>query len=455
MRAISLCFALFLIGVSLSWAQPWQWQRFAGDYYNPIGFPQPHEGDHFIVGDFDGNGNDDYLQLTPGGFIVATRDAEAFHWTVDSSTQSLGDGSLCAVDADSDGAKEIIVEGDPSHCWKVISTDPWVWEQRDDLAQNLIFSTGWSQIIYGDYDSDGLLNAVLMIGESVPEILLYERHGTTWTLDSILQTNNGLVSGIFDGDFDHDGDVDFAVAPLYTDVPPYWAFGENTPQGLVLHGSNSPENSTALIGPCGGDLDGDGRWEGLYFLPNAGGLSLVETAVAAPPQFIQSVSSRNLGAAPSLPLAAFRTDSGNVVASVHTYLWGAPFYTMGAFYLMVHTDQGWVSFENGFHEQQDAQFGRGNIADADGDGLTDILAAVVSHSAGNDTWYWYIWKNIGSTSADQFGNSGRIRVDNHLPNLPNCVADGPALGDITVMAAPSWQSSRIWIRLRRASCSMK
>ena len=43
MRGLTLIFIL-LMTISILNAQPWQWELYDGDFYNPSGFPELHMG---------------------------------------------------------------------------------------------------------------------------------------------------------------------------------------------------------------------------------------------------------------------------------------------------------------------------------------------------------------------------------------------------------------------------
>jgi hypothetical protein len=417
-------FVLLLLSTQV-WAQPWQWELFQGDYYNPTGFPNTS----VRIGDFDGDGRGEILVGVGFQLLVFSKDSTSFHWSADTCAVPPGAIGSDAYDLDGDGADEIIVPGDPFLAWKAVSSNPWEWEARNDLVVGFEQQPWSITAVFGDFDQDGLLNGFFMDGWWQAPFYLTERMiDGTWVTDTTFDGGGGQSSGIYAGDFDHDGDRDIAIAPLFSDIPPFGGFGESTPQGIIWH-VGIDWSLSDFPGPTGGDVDGDGQWEGLFLYRYNLGYSLVETAPGW--NFVQTTESHYLGAPGGGVFGNFRVNGQSVVGAIHNWVWGDPGPANHSFECLMLSDSGWRGFNSGFHSG--LQFSGyecmgGNRADLNGDGLEDIFTSLLD---GGNTWG--VWKNHGTAEQDSFSllylyNDFFTR--RFLSN-PDTVFSSPQIGDIT------------------------
>ncbi len=436
-------------------SQPWQWELYEGDYYNPTGFPAPilsgEEGAAAVFGNFDGEGTDELFMCAWEDYVVAQRDSGVFHWTSFVGTAGpLGVGCE-AANLDTDESDELIVFGDDGvHVWEAVLFDPWEWQQRDDLLEGFDIPEGAVRGIYGDYDGDGLLNAFYWSGVWDGHFELWERTADQdWAVDTSFDGGGGVSSGIYDGDFDHDGDTDIAIAPLFTDVPLFGGFGENTAQGIVWH--LQTEGMYDFPGPTGGDIDGDGVWKGLYAYEGYSGFTVVEVEHDSL-QFLRVAERHYVGGLFAPIIGNFRTGSQTVVGAVRNWSYGAPFYHNEAFACMSHSDSGWRDLNNNFEIAWDYNCVLGNKSDLNGDGLDDILSLLRSQSIGGATTCM-IWRNTGDEDADAYVSSPITRtfLTRRFMQNPDTLFQSHQIGDVSgdgraelgVLATVGTDSSRI------------
>ncbi|MBU0507372.1 hypothetical protein KKH27_00860 [bacterium] len=262
MKPIRTVLISLLTLASATFAQPWQWQLYEGDFYNPTGFFDPPP-ESVIVGDFNGDGVDEVIWVTGSSFQMAERDLQTGHWSVASGSFPTAAGRpVWTGNLDTDPADELLTLG--PHFFNATSDNPWTWEEftpEPGIVQ--VCSTPWiGSIILGDYDSDGRLNAVTLSGWGWGMVLTLLEQNESGAFVVETSFDSSAYTALFDGDFDHDGDIDFATACESSDIPATAIVGENTPGGLVVHEYQSWDQP--FSGPTGGDLDGDGQWEGLF-----------------------------------------------------------------------------------------------------------------------------------------------------------------------------------------------
>jgi len=398
-------FLLYALATAAS-AQPWQWQRLDSTYYNPSTFPMPL--DYWMVtGDLNGDGFDEFIEIHPLSSITIWEHIPDSTWTCwNDTTISLPVAPWCAgaftFDLDSDSHAELVLVADTSSVWKAVSTNPWIFERRDDLLAGLpnleLGGAEWDNgytWVFGDYDGDGLLNGVsLYRWDFGADIGLWHRDPNgIWSLDSSIYSPR--TNEIYDGDFDHDGDKDIALAPLRPDLDT-GLFGENTGHGIRWHIVQPGDSGTYLFsGPLGGDVDGDGHWEGIFAASwYANHEALVPgfqlTEVEPDNQYFLRVTNQvDVSAYLGTPFGTFHTPEGEFIATGYTS-WVSDSNGQGShpkFRMMARRERNWQRLSNGFASDSLGLVG-GNMADLDGDGLRDILS-VSLQEAGLDRWV--IW----------------------------------------------------------------
>jgi len=417
--------SLLLLTCASANAQPWQWEQYAGDFYNPTGFPIPDQWEFSSgsVGDFSGDGRDEYF----GGTNIAVRDSVRFHWTAYTLTQApIGHGGL-AINLDADAADELITFSlwtDSTHAWKLTSSDPWTWQQRDDLLSGLSFPPGTYKAVVGDYDGDGLLNAVCWKGfVDVDTVRYYTRlFNGTWQAGTIFYPgvgSNEQVVNLLDGDFDQDGDLDFGImTEPPADPPTLWGyFYENTGSGIA------PPIWNVLFFSAGGDLDGDGDWDGLSQEFFRAGYSMVHTAPSS--SFFRVTASSYLGRFEGRVFGNLRVNGQTVVAGVynHTEIVIPPWETY-SFWVEHPTPMGWVTTPCGFYSYFGSHCVSASLSDLDGDGHNDLLGIMVATNGGVS---WRVYQNTGSDSTDLF-NTARA-LPSSIPSQRNAIQIGDITGD--------------------------
>lgn len=418
-------------------AQPWQWELYEGDFYNPTGFPMP--GWRPCVGratelmaDFSGNGCDDYFNFKSScsgalGFIIAFRDPDnPGRWITCEGTDDLSGGGTvtgtCAIDLDDEPGAELIVIGDFISCWKLTSAELCRWDRRDDLLADLFFPEDASDAVFGDYDGDGLLNGVFTV--PFPNEYCYEQNSEgLWEPDTLL-LNEPFGEWVFHGDFDNDDDLDIAFIALTLDG---W--------GTVLYYKNDggvlTEESVSIsgLGVGGGDLDGDGEWEMLKVLREHSSYWISEIETDTSFFFTEVSCTRMLSInSPGHIIGNLRTLEGQVIGGIEN-IRNCPICPEGCpepFRSRFRGDSAWEDLEAGFTEC--AHHCREIcMADLDGDSLRDIF----TEQTAREYWVpvWKIWPNIGSQTEDLFDADQTVTIGRFLSN-PDTTFSSPQMGDV-------------------------
>jgi hypothetical protein len=449
-------FAILFLLVGTAAAQPWQWQRYAGNYYHPTEFPAPQlirdDGSVEAVGDFDGNGQDDFFSLTESGFLISVRDADTtrMHWTTQLIDQHIADLNSCtgvtAVNLDQDPAKELIVFAGGISAWKTTNTNPWTLEQRDDLLADYYFPPNTLKAVFADYDGDGYLNGVYFAAPNWHNEIQYYTRQTDggWALDSTLTLPQPTwVDGLYDGDFNQDGYVDFAVVYMIPDWGNESIFYKNTGHGF---GRQYAADNLNMPGPTGGDLDGDGQWEGLFVMTDRPGYNMLDLEPDST-QFIRRAGLKSLASLAGPVIGNLRFSGTQYVTGVMNkeYFTYVP---TSAYRLVKHTPFGWQEPTSRVLGAN-AIFVSACIADVDGNGLNDMFSVMREIPEMGTETFWFMWQNTGSVVDDWFdllANDSR-----HWLNNPDTVFSSPQIGDVTgdgvaefaVLAQPNGQQSQV------------
>ena len=432
MRGLTLIFIL-LMTISILNAQPWQWELYDGDFYNPSGFPELHMGGWYseygpeTTGNFDGVGADEFIHVDNALLYLGLHlEGQGYHWLTLPVEQDLVAGDLAtgvtSANLDGDPAEELIVFSDTISCWKTISTSPWTWERHDELLTPLYLPDSIRAAILGDYDGDGLLNELVDVGYVLDGLQMWERNS-----DGIWEMAGGWYNygtgGFYDGDFDHDGDTDFAVvefllySPLDESVSILY---ENTGNGFEEYW-----DETDLPGPSGGDMDGDGQWEALGLWGDSG-CFLQE--VEPDSNFIHVISSVPISRLEGQILGSLNTPEGRrVVGAQNIHVSFDLCYWCSRFITRFHTVVQWTFLESGLTRMSPmASFFiiASSLADLDGDGLVDIIQQQTAWSQE----VWWVWRNNGSANLDVFGEASEIHrfVDN-----ADTAFSSPQIGDVS------------------------
>ena len=458
---------VLLMPATALWAQPWQWQRLETDFYSPTGFPERIRGEQFMglmiaIGDFNGDGRAEYYDVSEARYRVAVRDANTFHWTTSDypGQGRAGVTGLWAADLDHDGQDELIVFADSVTVLKAVSYSPWTWETRNNLLAGLYLPPHVQKAIFGDYDGDGLLNAVVWTRADTDRVdILHRTAQGIWTEDSTLHLDaysHGYVLDIFDGDFDHDGRMDFGVSYSIGAISEKDAlmFFQNTGGGSVRHDFCITCSSFA----AGGDLDGDGQWEELEcdFYWGEGstagrfGYYLRHTA-ATDTSFIRFSDERYLGRFSGKLLGNFRTAHGPETVGIFNRWYSRSDMEYFECELEAYSLTGWagsqvVHLYGGFLSE-DHLFSA-SVADLDGDGRKDIVGILGSDDYGD----LVVLPNTGTDSTDSFAYGDRISIlPNAFPDNADTVFSSPQVGTISgdsraelaVLAMPRGGSSKV------------
>jgi hypothetical protein len=431
---------VFLAGAAAT-AQPWQWEQYAGDYYNPTGFADPPAFGYptpFVaeLGDFNGDARDEYICLEGSNQVTAAvRVPGELRWLTSTFTQQLTNGSPCrgllAIHLDWDGCEELIVFCDTVLAWDVVSTNPWTFAPFLPFPNFLIFPPEASKVVFGDFNGSGTYQAAALdMALEDPAIRFYHTTGAAWVYDSLWTVP--FAFSLCAGDFDHDDDVDLATVQSVVDWWPMTTFLENTGSGhSVMRFSDLPV-------PLSGDLDGDFQWESLCLFHDSPGYVLVETQ-ADSANFVTVAQESLLARVPGPVLGNFRTADGIRVATVYSFWNDFPTY-IPSFRCYVRQADRWAAFNNGFQRTPGFELRGGNMEDVDGDGKRDILAVVATNFP---LTYWSIWKNIGTALADSFSRDSTVffrtfaaRTDTLFlfPQLGDVNGDGRA--ELATLAVP-------------------
>ncbi|MBU0691657.1 T9SS type A sorting domain-containing protein [bacterium] len=424
----TLKLSAFLLLSTLAFAKDWQWERYEGDYRNPTGFPQ-----HVLaVGDFDGDGADELLSDYGGNsyFYRMTGNADTLRWTASEPFTGLsyyGWSHFFPINLDDIPGEELII--DQNTCWSLVSSDPITWQEQPTQLAPLLLPDSTIALLYGDYTGNELLNAVSL--SEFGRVHLYERDpDDVWT--AINEWTVDWLGGGYDGDFDHDGDLDFALyAPLYCDPCDVGtALFENRGElGIEFHEPSFAGFIMPFVHPMGGDLDGDGEWEGIHNTFARYGNYLLEVN-AMEPHFLTSASSWALssfylsGTGSSI-LGNIRRDGISYIAGVRglhydTFPGGNTFWTE------VWTPRGRVEVNVGFEDFGSYRCNRTNMGgDVNGDGKLDLLAEIIS---GNSNRVWWLKLNSGDETRDIFSSSN-VSFSCFTQNADTSF-HSPCLGDI-------------------------
>lgn len=267
-------FLALLIYASCAVAQPWQWELTDPNWRNPTGFPGLSPEFPTTVADVTGDGLADVM--IRGVSIQTYVQGPAGHWSEQITALGLECASCYTVTSqnlDDDPAQELVffptAEADSIRCFRLDRESvPWQWVERADLlAGRIPLETPWiiHAINWGNFDQDAD-EEIAAIGISDmydPAFVLFNRAtpDSTWEATFYALLPFG-ATGLYSGDFDQDGDNDIALQMDGLDDYEATMLFENTPNGLVW-----TYPLLDLIGPGGGDLDGDGNWEFLYSNP--------------------------------------------------------------------------------------------------------------------------------------------------------------------------------------------
>jgi hypothetical protein len=427
-----LAFMAGVLWVSAVAAQPWQWQLYDGDYYNPSGFPEVTGGGMWneyapeTTGNLDGLGADEFIRVDSAQVTLGVHlDNQGYRWTTLHVNQDLVAGNsatgVATVDLDNDSAEELIVFSDTISCWKTMSTNPWTWQRRDDLLESLYFPPLTHNAILGDYDGNGLLNELIHAGDPTDDLQMWERSADgEWEMAPNLYP--GGWGGFYDGDFDHDGDLDFAIVDYVLDLDESVSrFYENTGDGILEIGA-----SIDLPGPQGGDVDGDGLSEALGIWGDSG--CFLQEVEPDSQSFLHVISAVPLSRLTGQILGNLHTPAGVEVVGVQDIHVSFDIcYWCSRFVTRYHTDTQWTYWESGFTRMSafNSFFNiHSSLADLDGDGLKDIFQQQTAYSAEE----WWVWKNTGSAQADAFGICYRIT---RFINNTDTSFTSPQIGDIS------------------------
>jgi uncharacterized protein YkwD len=257
------------IGVVLSGGKIWVTVRFlagpaiAGS--TGLGPPPPPPGVATVLaGDFDGDGNDDFLTYGPGSQadeLWFGRDDRSLART---SMAVNGHYRPIAGDFDADGMTEIL--------WYVpgSTADPlWNWNGSGWSATTLQVSGTYSPFV-GDFDGDGADDVFWYGPGRAGDARWYGKAGGGFTSASV--TVNGVYLP-FVGDLDgQNGDDVFWYAPG-SGVDYLWY--ANTTRGSV---SSVSYRVNARYAPFTGDLDGNGTDDVFWYAPGSGADSVWYTS---------------------------------------------------------------------------------------------------------------------------------------------------------------------------------
>ena len=408
---------LLVLLSSIVFAQDWQWERYEGDYRNPTGFPQGFNA----IGDFDGDGFDELLSISMNGTTVFSYDnqSELPRWN-QIECQWIGDLVTCAnfntFDLDGEPGDELIIleqnwPGTQS-CFKLVSTDPWTFEQHDELIESelpmdllLEGSEALISIVVADFDGDSRIEAAFshhVLGFT-SAIGLYERdEDNTWHYDFAVNSQPWAWPWMFKGDFDHDGDVDFGACAPFIDTPHFIAMMENTGNGLA-----EPVQVHNHLGGIGGDIDHDGEWESIKFnQPGPWNHRIIEI-----------IEWEDIGVIrDSMDMVAFSgTVFGNVTVNSESVVCGyfpwAVYPEAQAFeayaeqtFWKFYSESGWQALDLGIdiNDGKTLSFGWGDL---NNDGLNDMLREVQRFYIEVDTVTYVEWEirlNNGNQTQDDF-----------------------------------------------------
>lgn len=405
-------------------AQPWRWEQYQGDYYNPTDFPSldidwgsPSLMD--AAGDFNSDGRDEYVRS--GLVALLDNDLTRLHWTVRQASFFADNVTgIWSGNLDEDTNEEIIVYGDTIHAYKATSFNPWVWEQQDQLLTGLMFPDSSIKAIFGDYDSDQLLDGIFLIGSLYSwdnYIQRWERNENgEWTFEENIQTPFPL--SLFDGDFDSDRDQDFGT--LWTAYDFYWygiTLFVNNSTGITIHSIGTD------CGPVVGDFNGDGLTESIYRKQGYPGFHYA-TLYSDPDNNIYIENESVLNRMNGPIIGDLNTLNAHIPLGIENGMqenW--PSFPEDVSHALYRTERGW---KEGLPFYSLGRIESGNIADLDGDGLRD--AFLLSRYTVWHRDFWVFRKNVGTSNMDSI--VGWYAV-NCFPNNQDTIFTSPQIGDIT------------------------
>lgn len=370
-----------LIYASLACGQPWQWALVDSSWKNLSGFPQ---GTVLTIGDYDGDGSSDLLELN-GQYRILLRDttSEFLKWyaePVDITFLHSDIAAFSCMNLDGDAADEIVVfptwTSDGIGCYDVISTDPWIFQPTPGLlaTRRPVATDSLLAAVWDDFDGDSLEEclAVVQRVEQTALLIHFERDlSDAWQpIDTIriylwdegvLDFDNSLW--IADYDLDNDNDV-FMQTGMY-DLPPQAYYLENAGGSLIVH-----DLLQNYSGPGGGELDGDPGFEWVVLETcGLGGYGPYLYDYVPPDDFILQADMRAAGGR----VLGNVTRNDETVTLVHdgTFcddIWGPPWVVTQLRYL---TSGFWVNFESWNDGTIAASLG-----DVTGDGRPDVLRKI-------------------------------------------------------------------------------
>jgi hypothetical protein len=186
---------------------------FAQSSYSEIGWFEPMQGGSSDWGDYDNDGDLDLL--VTGGLGMYTRlyrnDGFYTFSYVDAGLLDVAMGDGKWGDFDNDGLLDILIAGD---------TDPGNFagtvriyrnngnETFTDVTGDLAFML-WCSADWGDFDNDGDLDFAVNGGDPVPNVKIFRNNSGTFELAHSMQ--GGSEGSVEWGDYDNDGDLDLLV----------------------------------------------------------------------------------------------------------------------------------------------------------------------------------------------------------------------------------------------------
>ncbi len=426
-----------LIYASLASAQPWQWQLTNPNWKNPTNFPQLSPDETPIcVGDVTGDGFAEVMQFGVQDYL-SVRDAEGT-WTeilTNGGPVMVVNEHFTVCNLDSDPALELVVSSDVTepaiNCYKLdTDTSVWTWDLRLDLIQGRLPSliTSLHSITWGNFDQDEYEEAAVLQQTIYFEdaLFIYQRtaDGEPWTSQNEYVFQGMSPRNLYSGDFDHDGDFDIAVEVDGIDGYEGTMIFENSVNGIQVH-----DPDTELLGPGGGDLDGDGEWEFLYV-----NTCIVPPHISVDGPFVHETTGlheyslgkdlRDI----STVIGLLRESSVSYVAGVTSFFcfspWGGPNTTRTDILTLSSADYHAIWSISG-NEYLD--FARGDV---NADGRDDFLCLYHGYNGvGYFEPRWAVLMNVGNEVTDEFESVPGLHFYPNGVYFPDEFRS-PRLGDI-------------------------
>ena len=205
-------------------------------------------------------------------------------------------------------------------------------------------------------------------------------------------------------------------------MSPIWY--ENTGHGTTQHECGLGE------GPAGGDLDGDGQWEGLFRGFVTTGYSLVH---------LEKDTSDCLKASKTQSLAPLNGEiigtlhdnsKTNIIGVQHHRYWGIG--PINKTWLVAYSTGGWQSLGDIGLEQQSLE-GQLILIDANNDGLKDLLIVPDTTYSKQGKRLWTIggtiYRNDGSSAQDHFVFDSSLVFPARFTHNPDTVFMSSCFGD--------------------------